>query len=193
MDIERVDPIERHTDVLFERIPGGGLVVGPVENVLGWAREGSLWYMLFGLACCAIELMATGAARYDFDRFGMMFRSSPRQADLMIVAGTVTKKMAWRVRRLWEQMAEPRYVIAMGSCANAGGPFRDSYAVVRGVDLIVPVDVYIPGCPPRPEALLHGCLTVHEKIKAEAREKKLRMKGAKILGKPEKQAEEADK
>jgi NADH-quinone oxidoreductase subunit B len=171
MELEKVDPIKRPVDVIFERMPGGGVVVGPVESVLGWAREGSLWYMLFGLACCAIELMATCAARYDFDRFGMMFRASPRQADLMIVAGTVTKKMAWRIRRLYEQMAEPRYVVAMGSCANAGGPFHDSYSVVRVVDLVIPVDVYIPGCPPRPEALLHGCLEVHKKIQAEARAK----------------------
>lgn len=164
--------IKRNIDAVLEPLPGGSIILGKAEDILGWAREGSLWYMLFGLACCAIELMATGAARYDFDRFGMMFRASPRQADLMIVAGTVTKKMAWRVRRLYEQMAEPRYVIAMGSCANAGGPFHDSYSVVRGVDLIVPVDVYIPGCPPRPEALLHGCLEVHKKIQAEARAKK---------------------
>jgi len=172
MGIEgKAAPIKRPIDALIEPLPGGGIIMTSVEKALGWAREGSLWYMLFGLACCAIELMATGAARYDFDRFGMMFRASPRQADLMIVAGTVTKKMAPRIRRLWEQMAEPRYVIAMGSCANAGGPFRDSYAVVRGVDLVIPVDVYLPGCPPRPEALLHACLEVHKKIKAEAEAK----------------------
>ncbi|HOK54930.1 MAG TPA: NADH-quinone oxidoreductase subunit B family protein, partial [Armatimonadota bacterium] len=167
MDIKKVEPIKRPIDAIFEPLPDGGIAIGTTETILSWAREGSLWYMLFGLACCAIELMATGAARYDFDRFGMMFRSSPRQADLMIVAGTVTKKMAPRVRRLYEQMAEPRYVLAMGGCANAGGPFHDSYSVVRGVDLIIPVDVYVPGCPPRPEALIHGCLQIREKIKAE--------------------------
>ncbi len=168
MELDKVEPIKRPIDTWIEPLPGGSLMLTTVEQALGWARESSLWYMLFGLACCAIELMATGAARYDFDRFGMMFRASPRQADLMIVAGTVTKKMAPRVRRLWEQMAEPRYVIAMGACANAGGPFHDSYSVVRGVDLVVPVDVYAPGCPPRPEALLHACLEVHKKIQAEA-------------------------
>lgn len=179
MGIEKVEAIKRPLDAVLEPIPGGSVMVTTVEQALGWAREASLWYMLFGLACCAIELMATGAARFDFDRFGMMFRASPRQADLMIVAGTVTKKMAPRVRRLWEQMAEPRYVIAMGGCANAGGPFHDSYSVVRGVDLVIPVDVYVPGCPPRPEALLQACLEVHEKIKAESAAKKKTKEGRK--------------
>lgn len=155
-----------------ERLPEGSVITTSLDTVLNWARTSSLWYMLFGLACCAIELMATGAARYDFDRFGMIFRASPRQSDLMIVAGTVTHKMGKRIERLYDQMAEPRYVIAMGACATTGGPFYDSYSVVQGVDKIIPVDVYIPGCPPRPEALIQGCLKLHEKIKKESVAKK---------------------
>jgi len=137
-----------------------------VEQTINWARQSSLWPMTFGLACCAIEMMSTGAGRFDLDRFGAgAFRASPRQADLMIVAGTVTMKMASRVRRLWEQMPEPKYVIAMGACAIGGGPyFEHGYHVVKGVDYLVPVDVYVPGCPPRPEALLEGLMRLQEKI-----------------------------
>lgn len=134
--------------------------------MLNWARSRALWPMTFGLACCAIEMMAAGASRFDtFERFGMLFRASPRQSDLMIVAGTVTKKMAPNVRRLYEQMPEPKYVIAMGECAICGGPFYDSYSVVDGVDKIIPVDVHIPGCPPRPESLIYGIRKLREKIK----------------------------
>jgi NADH-quinone oxidoreductase subunit B len=142
------------------------VVTTTLEQVLNWARESSLWPMTFGVACCAIEMMSAGAGRFDLDRFGAgAFRASPRQSDLMIVAGTITYKMASRIRRLYDQMPEPKYVIAMGACAIAGGPyFEFGYHVVRGVDLIVPVDVYIPGCPPRPESMLEGLMRLQEKI-----------------------------
>jgi len=159
----------RQIPVLSEKIPGGGLVLTSTDFLLNWARRSSLWYMTFGLACCAIEMMATGASRYDFDRFGMIFRASPRQCDLMFVSGTVTLKMAPRVKRLYDQMSEPKYVIAMGNCAISGGAFYyDSYNVLKGVDRIIPVDIYVPGCPPRPEALMYGCLQLQEKIKRQS-------------------------
>jgi NADH-quinone oxidoreductase subunit B len=143
------------------------VIVSSLEQAMNWAKESSIWPMTFGLACCAIEMMATGASRYDLDRFGAgALRASPRQADLMIVAGTVTFKMASRVRRLYEQMPDPKYVIAMGACTVGGGPyFKWGYHVVKGVDLVVPVDVYVPGCPPRPEALLEGVMRIQDKIK----------------------------
>lgn len=151
-----------------EKMPGGGIVITSAEGLLNWSRASSLWYLLFGLACCAIEMMATGASRYDFDRLGMFFRASPRQADLMMVCGTVTHKMAKRIKILYDQMAEPKYVLAMGGCACDGGPFYyDCYSVLKGIDKIIPVDVYIPGCPPRPESLLQGALKVREKIYRE--------------------------
>ncbi|WP_054951194.1 NuoB/complex I 20 kDa subunit family protein [Numidum massiliense] len=140
-----------------------------LEQIKGWARSNSMWPLQFGLACCAIEMMATSGAHYDFERFGVFFRGSPRQADVMIVAGTVTKKMGPVLRRLYDQMAEPKWVIAMGSCATAGGPYVKSYAVVKGVDQIVPVDVYIPGCPPNPAALIYGVNKLQEKIRYEAK------------------------
>ncbi len=141
------------------------IIVTSIDTVLNWARSNSLWPLSSGLACCSMEMMAAAAARFDISRFGYeVFRPSPRQADLLIVAGTLTWKMAGPLKRLYEQMPEPKYVIAMGSCANSGGPFADSYSVVPGVDLILPVDVYIPGCPPRPEALIQGMLELKRKI-----------------------------
>ncbi len=136
-----------------------------VDIVYNWGRRNSLWPLQFGLACCAIEMISTAASRFDIDRFGAgLFRPSPRQADLMIVSGTVTKKMAPQVVRLWNQMAEPKYCLAMGACATGGGPFKEGYNVVSGVDKLVPVDVYVPGCPPTPQALIHGLMTLQRKI-----------------------------
>ena len=146
-----------------------GLIVTSLDTAINWARNNSIWPMTFGLACCAIEMMAVGGARYDLDRFGAgAFRATPRQADLMIVAGTVTYKMASRLRRLYNQMPEPKYVMAMGACTIGGGPyFKYGYHVVKGVDLVIPVDVYVPGCPPRPEALIEGLMRLQDKIKSQ--------------------------
>lgn len=139
-----------------------------VDAVYNWGRKRSLWPMAFGLACCAIEMIATAAARFDISRFGMeLFRASPRQADVMIVSGTVTKKMVPQIVRLYNQMPEPKYVISMGACATSGGPFKEGYNVVAGLDKFLPVDVYIPGCPPTPQALLHGILELHRKIDSQ--------------------------
>ncbi|MBL9079086.1 MAG: NADH-quinone oxidoreductase subunit B [Planctomycetes bacterium] len=137
-----------------------------VDEFLAWGKEHSLFYLLFATACCGIELMQAGGPRYDVDRLGMIPRATPRQADLMIVAGTITHKMASRVRTLWEQMGEPRWVVSMGSCANSGGPFSKwSYSVLNGIDKYVPVDVYVPGCPPRPEALIDGVMALRERVR----------------------------
>ncbi len=151
---------------LEEKLPSG-IVLTSVEKVVNWSRKSSLWPATFGLACCAIEMMATGAGRYDLARFGMeVFRASPRQADLMIVAGRVSQKMAPVVRQIYDQMPEPKWVIAMGVCASSGGMFNN-YAIVQGVDHIIPVDIYLPGCPPRPEMLMDAILKLHDKIMEE--------------------------
>ena len=145
------------------------IAITTLDRIYNWSRAKSVWPMLFGLACCAIEMIATAAARYDPSRFGMeVMRPSPRQCDLMIVSGTVTKKMVPQIVRLYNQMAEPRYVLAMGACASGGGPFKEGYNVVDGIDKFLPVDVYVPGCPPTPQALLHGFITLHKKIESQS-------------------------
>jgi len=145
----------------------GGLPVAltSIDKIANWGRSNSLWAMTYGLACCGIEMMAAGASRYDFDRFGTIFRASPRQSDVMIVAGTLTKKHSEFIKRLYDQMTEPRWVISMGSCANTGGMFN-TYATVQGVDRIIPVDLYLPGCAPRPETLQYGVMLLQKKIRA---------------------------
>lgn len=147
-----------------EKLGNLGVVTTTLEQAVGWGRTGAMWPMLFGLACCAIEMMSSQAGHYDMSRFGMeLMRPSPRQSDLMIVAGRVTRKMAPVLRQLYDQMPNPKYVVSMGDCASCGGIFNN-YAIVQGVDEIVPVDVYVAGCPPRPEQLIHGIMTLHEKI-----------------------------
>jgi NADH-quinone oxidoreductase subunit B len=155
------------TEVAYDSKIEGNVIHTRLDSAINWMRKNSLWPMPMGLACCAIELMATASARFDISRFGMeVMRFSPRQSDVMIVAGTVTYKMALAVRRIWEQMPEPKWCIAMGACASSGGMYR-SYAVLQGIDQIIPVDVYISGCPPRPEALIEGLMKLQRKIEGE--------------------------
>jgi len=171
--------LQRPLDIVYQRfwrlspmgfeskLPETGVITTTLESVVNWSRKNSIWPLLFGLACCAIEMITTGTSRHDIARFGSeLFRASPRQADLMIVAGRVSNKMAPVIKRLYDEMAEPKWVIAMGICASAGGPFNN-YAIVQGVDKIIPVDVYVPGCPPRPEALLYALTMLQKKIETE--------------------------
>ncbi len=146
----------------------GAVAITTIDRIYNWSRRNSLWPMMFGLACCAIEMICAAASRYDISRFGMeVMRPSPRQADFMIISGTVTKKMVPQIVRLYNQMAEPKYVVSMGACANGGGPFKEGYNVVPGIDRFLPVDVYIPGCPPTPQALLNGLITLQKKVDRE--------------------------
>jgi NADH-quinone oxidoreductase subunit B len=158
-------------------LQNGGLPIAltTVDKLVNWGRSNSIWAFTFGLACCAIEMMASGAGRFDFDRFGTIFRASPRQAEVMIISGTVTKKYAPFIRRLYDQMAEPKWVISMGSCANTGGMFN-TYSTVQGVDRIIPVDIYLPGCAPRPETLQYAVLMLQQKIRKESANRKVSTK-----------------
>ena len=162
LELKKIDA--KNYDQMEKHISKNGFLITKVNDLINWARSGSLWPMSFGLACCAVEMMQSAASRYDFDRFGVVFRPSPRQSDVMIVAGTLTNKMAPALRKVYDQMPEPRWVISMGSCANGGGYYHYSYSVVRGCDKIVPVDIYVPGCPPTAEALLYGILQLQKKI-----------------------------
>ncbi|GJQ19680.1 MAG: NADH-quinone oxidoreductase subunit B [Bacteroidia bacterium] len=159
--------------ILNYKFESGNILITSLDGLLNWARLSSLWQMQFGLACCAIEMMAASASNFDIMRFGVIPRATPRQCDVMIVSGTVTLKMATRIKRLFDQMPEPRYVISMGSCSNCGGPYWEhGYHVLKGVDRVIPVDVYVPGCPPRPEALLEGIIKLQEKVRKESLAKK---------------------
>ena len=159
------DNFSHDQEVSLAGISNKGYILTTVNDVINWSRTGSLYWMTFGLACCAVEMMHTSIPRYDLERFGAIPRGSPRQSDLMIVAGTLTNKMAPALRKVYDQMPEPRYVISMGSCANGGGYYHYSYSVVRGCDRIVPVDIYVPGCPPSAEALLYGIMQLQKKIR----------------------------
>jgi NADH-quinone oxidoreductase subunit B len=170
MPVQRVSGVRTgRAEADVEQEVQRGLLLTTVGKALAWARKNSMWPATFGLACCAIEMMATGAADYDLSRWGMeIFRASPRQADLMIVAGRVSQKMGPVLRRIYDQMPEPKWVISMGVCASTGGMFNN-YGLIQGVDTIVPVDIYVPGCPPRPEMLMYGILRLHDKVQREAR------------------------
>ena len=170
-ELTKIKPEEIYYSPVFnkladymEKFPGGGFILTTTKKLFAWSRKSSLWPITFGLACCAIEMMAAYASRYDLDRFGVITRASPRQSDVMIVSGTVTAKMAERIKRIYAQMPNPKWVIAMGSCAIAGDFYRNVYSVVPGVDRVIPVDVYVPGCPPTPEGLIEGIRKLQQKI-----------------------------
>jgi NADH-quinone oxidoreductase subunit B len=170
-ELTKIKPEEIYYSPVFnkladymEKFPGGGFILTTTKKLFAWSRKSSLWPVTFGLACCAIEMMAAYASRYDLDRFGVITRASPRQSDVMIVSGTVTAKMAERIKRIYAQMPNPKWVIAMGSCAIAGDFYRNVYSVVPGVDRVIPVDVYVPGCPPTPEGLIEGIRKLQQRI-----------------------------
>jgi NADH-quinone oxidoreductase subunit B len=166
---DATEPVTPVNDPIVPPELHSSIFITTLDKLYNWGRKRSMWPMMFGLACCAIEMIATAASRYDLDRFGMgLMRPSPRQSDLMIVSGTVTKKMVPQIVRLFNQMAEPKYVLSMGACATGGGPFKEGYNVVSGIDKFIPVDVYVPGCPPTPQALLHGLIKLHEKIEKQS-------------------------
>ena len=166
-DLENKKENSLFSDLTNKEFNTKGFITTKINNLINWARSGSMWPMTFGLACCAVEMMHTYMSRYDLDRFGVVTRGSPRQSDVMIVAGTLCNKMAPALRKVYDQMPDPKWVISMGSCANGGGYYHYSYSVVRGCDRIIPVDIYVPGCPPTAEALLYGILQLQKKIKKE--------------------------
>jgi NADH-quinone oxidoreductase subunit B len=166
---KKKDPFNVNDYSIVEKYASGGIILAKLDAIINWGRSNSVWPLTFGTRCCAIEMMATGASRHDFSRFGFeVARATPRQADVIIISGSIAYKMAPVLKRLYDQMAEPKYVVAMGACAISGGPFfYNSYAIVKGADHVIPVDVYIPGCPPRPEALLFGLMQLQKKIRRE--------------------------